>query len=48
MKTERVNLRVERDLAKWLKRIAAKQRSTVSHVARQLLYSLFEQGGAAS
>ena len=54
MKTERVNLRVERDLAKLLRKMAKDEHSTVSHVARKLLYRLFEwqgkaaRGGAAS
>jgi uncharacterized protein (DUF1778 family) len=42
-RTERLHLRIDPDVITWLKRAAAKKRTTLSEMARQELYAAFER-----
>jgi hypothetical protein len=39
---DRLHIRAEKELMAWLRRSAAKRRTTVSETARQVLYAAFE------
>jgi hypothetical protein len=47
MKAQMVAYRVESDVMAWLRRAAAKRRTTISHIARELLYKKFEERHAS-
>lgn len=42
-KSERLDVRVERDVIGWLRRAAAKKRTTVSELTRQIIYEQYDQ-----